>query len=118
MTTNEHARSGANAGTATGRNDAARTEPDWTDQVTDLVVGAVDSVRDKTTGPILMVARGLVYGVVALLVGLLALGLLTVAIVRALSLLPGPQWTTYAVAGAVLCLGGLLAWSKRGPVDG
>lgn len=86
--------------------------------MTDLVVGAVDAVRDKTTGPILMVARGAVYGVVALFVGLFALGLLTVAFVRVLSLIPGPQWLVYAVAGAILVLGGLLAWSKRGPVDG
>jgi len=106
MTTNQPAPSGS-----------ARTEPDWTDQVTDLLVSTVDAVRDRTTGPILKIARGVVYGVVALLIGLLALGLVTIALVRVLSLLPGPQWIVYAVAGALFCMVGAFAWSKRGPVE-
>ena len=43
-------------------------EPDWTDQVTDLVVDVVDTVRDKATGPVLKVARQAVYGTIAFFV--------------------------------------------------
>lgn len=101
----------------TAATNTPRGEHDWTDQVTDLLVSTVDALRDKTTGPILKVARGIVYGVVALLVGMLALGLVTIALVRLLSLLPGPQWVVYVVAGVIFCLVGVFAWSKRGPVD-
>lgn len=91
------------------------SEPNWADQVTDLVVDVVDTVRDKTTGPVLKGARGVVFGTVAVIV------LFAVAIVavigagRALALIPLAEWIVYASLGGVLCLLGFGVWSKRFP---
>lgn len=89
---------------------------DWTDQVTDLIVDAVDKVRSRTTGPILEVARGSIYAVVALII-LLPVGILFLAgLVRVLDyLLPGDVWVAYAVMAAAFLLIGTWLWSRRNP---
>lgn len=92
---------------------SSRTEPDWTDQVTDLIVDVVDRVHDKATGPLLQASRVLVYGAVAFIVGFFLLVALIIMSVRLLDLLPGDLWIAYAWAGAVLTLAGMFSWSKR-----
>ena len=96
--------------------DAPKTpaaEPDWTDQVADLVVDLVDTVRDKTTGQILKVARGAVYGTVAAL-AILVMGIIGLAFVgRALALTQIPQWVSYFVIGALFTVLGFALWGKR-----
>ena len=90
-------------------------EPDWTDQVTDLVVDLVDSARDKTTGPVLTASRGVVYGVVILIVAGV-LGIIGVALTgRLISLLPIAEWLSYAILGTILVACGLVCWTKREP---
>ena len=89
------------------------SEPDWTDQVTDLVVDLVDQVRDKATGPISKGARGIVYGTVAAVV-VLVLGIVGLALGgRALSLLPWEEWISYTGLGIIFCVLGFGLWSKR-----
>jgi len=88
-------------------------EPDWTDQVTDLVVDVVDRVHDSTTGPLLSLAKSAVVGVVAAIVAVAALVLLTLLSVRALDLFPGRIWTPYLALGVLLTAAGLFCWSKR-----
>lgn len=91
----------------------APPEPDWTDQVTDLVVDVVDTVRDKATGPIILGARRVVFGTVALLVALV-LGIVALVFAgRALSLLPFAEWISYLALGIIFCSIGFFAWSKR-----
>ena len=95
----------------------AAEDPDWTDQVADLVVDVVDRVRDRTTGPILKGSRAVVYGVVAVLV---AIPLIVVGIIlmgRLLELFPGEIWIAYSVVGAISVLVGLFLWGKRRPSD-
>jgi hypothetical protein len=92
-------------------------EPDWTDQVTDLIVDVVDRVHDSTTGPLVKVAKSAVYGVVAGIVGTVAIVLGTIFAVRALGLIPGDIWIPYLVAGVLLAAVGLVLWSKRGPKE-
>ena len=91
----------------------APMEPDWTDQVTDLVVDLVDSAREKTTGPILTASRGVVYGVVILIVATL-LGIVAVILGgRIISLVPLPEFVSYAIVGALLLGIGFVLWTKR-----
>lgn len=88
-------------------------EPDWTDQVADLVVDLVESVRDKTTGPILKAARGLVFGTVAIVM-FVVIGVIGIALAgRALSLLPIAQWLIYLILGLLVNALGFFLWSKR-----
>jgi len=90
-------------------------EPDWTEQVTDLIVDLVDNVRDKTTGPILTVARGLVYGTIILVVAsvLMVAGLVLGG--RVISLIPVPEFVSYAVLGALFTVVGMVCWKRRHP---
>jgi hypothetical protein len=56
----------------------------WTVTVADKIVSTVDSVRSKTTKPITLVARGVVYGLLVAVAGAFALVLLVVGFLRAL----------------------------------
>ncbi|HYI62197.1 MAG TPA: hypothetical protein VEW93_10375 [Acidimicrobiales bacterium] len=104
-----------------------RTGPatDWPAQATDAIVGLVDSVKDRTTGPATTLARGLVYGTLATLVGTAALVLAVVLLVRAIdvgvdALLdladiddPGRStWIAHAVTGLLFLVPGLALWRR------
>jgi hypothetical protein len=95
---------------------AAANEPDWTQQVTDLIVDTVDKVRDRTTGPVLDISRSSVHAVVAMIL-LLPVGVLFLAgLIRLLNwAVPGDVWFIYAGLGTLFVLIGVLLWSKRSP---
>ena len=87
---------------------------DWPAQTADTIERFVTSVRDKTTGPLETIARGLVFGLLAAILGTAALVLLAVAVVRVLDVaIPGDVWSAHAVAGGIFTLAGLFLWSKR-----
>jgi hypothetical protein len=90
-------------------------EPDWTDQVADLVVDTVDKVRDRTTGPVISGARYVVFGIVAVivLIPLIVIGIILIG--RLLELIPGDIWIAYAALGAVLVMVGMMFWRQRRP---
>lgn len=90
------------------------TDPHWSDQAADTVVRVVDSVREKTTGPVLTAARAIVYGLIGLFVAFVALVVLTIAIVRFIDVyLPGEVWSAHLLTGVVFTVGGLFVWRKR-----
>lgn len=91
-------------------------EPDWTDQVTDLIVDTVDKVRDRTTGPVLDISHSSVHAVVAMIL-MVPIGILLVAgIIRLLNwAVPGDVWIVYAGLGTIFALVGVVLWSKRTP---
>ncbi len=87
---------------------------DWATQTADAIERVVATVRSKTAEPLEMVARGLVYGLVAAIVGLAAAVLAAVALVRVLDLvIPGAVWSAHALTGGIFTLAGLLLWRKR-----
>lgn len=107
---------GAPPGTSTAAASAppASGGPDWTDQVTGLLVDTVDKVRSRTTGPILNVAHAAVYAVVALIIALPVLVLLTLGVVRLLNwAIPGDVWIVYAIMASIFWITGLLLWGAR-----
>ena len=98
----------------------------WTVTVTDRIVTTVDAVRDKTTKPITVAARGLVYGLVVGTAGTIAGLLLLVMVLRVcyeLLALVGPigdrpgrsVWIVDLFVGVVLLTFGLrfLGKSRR-----
>ena len=90
------------------------TDADWTQQATDTVVELVETVRSKATGPAITAARGAVYGLLAALVGIVALTLLAVGLVRVINnYLPEDVWAAHLLVGVVFCVAGLFVWSKR-----
>lgn len=89
-------------------------DKDWAAETADTIERLVGTVRTKTSGPLEKVARVLVYGLVALIVGTAAAVLAAVAMVRALDLaLPGDVWAAHAVTGGIFVLAGLFLWRKR-----
>lgn len=105
-------------GASADRPTPATNEPDWADQVTALIVDSVDKVRDRTTGPVLELAKGLVQAVVAVLV---LTPILVVAVAGTVRLInwavPGDVWIAYAIMGVLLVVLGLFLWSRRGPLS-
>jgi hypothetical protein len=89
-------------------------DPDFADQAADTVIKVVDTVRDKTTGPILTAARAVVYGLIGLFAVIVGLVVLTIALVRlADSYLPGNVWSAHLLIGTIFTVGGLLVWRRR-----
>ncbi|MDP8987878.1 MAG: hypothetical protein M3N11_05955 [Actinomycetota bacterium] len=87
---------------------------DWPRETADAIERVVLSVRAKTVGPLEKLARSLVYGMLALIVGVAAAVLASVTVVRALDVaIPGSVWSAHALTGGMFCLAGLLAWRKR-----
>tara|TARA_B100000902_G_C27232423_1_gene875584 strand:- start:548 stop:850 length:303 start_codon:yes stop_codon:yes gene_type:complete len=83
-------------------------------QATNKVVRVVKAVRGKTTGPLLFVARLLVYSITICIAAAAAIVLLTIASVKIVNqLLPGDVWAAYLLMGAVFALAGTFLWSKR-----
>lgn len=70
-------------------------------------------MRSKTTSPLAFVARVLVYGLLAAVMGVAALTLVVVMLVRVADIaIPEDVWLTYLVLGGLFGLGGLLAWRR------
>ena len=92
---------------------------EWPAQDADLVVDTIDKVKDRTTRPAVVAARGLVYGVLAGIVGLVAIILLLTTIVRLWDVyVPGPLWVLYAIFGIAGSVGGAVLLSKaNSPTD-
>ena len=92
---------------------------DWPAQAADLVVTTVDSVRDKTTGPLQTAARAAVYGVLAGVIGLMVGVLLLVGLIRVVDVvlglvISGPTiWLTYLILGVLFTIVGLLVFRRR-----
>jgi hypothetical protein len=93
------------------------TDPNWASDFTETII---DKVRDRTTKPIVMVARGLVFGLLSTFLGLMALVLLLVGLSRALiNLLEWPfdhdsaVWISHIVLGSLLCLAGAIFMVRR-----
>jgi uncharacterized BrkB/YihY/UPF0761 family membrane protein len=101
------------------------TDPNWAAEVTDKIVDTIDKVRDRTTKPIIYLARGLVFGLLSTILGIMALVLLLVGISRALiNFIEWPLdhdtavWVSYFILGGLLCLIGTVCMIKRQHKDG
>jgi len=87
---------------------------DFAGQTTDTIVRLVEQVRDRTTVPLLTASRGLVFGLLAGIIGIAALTLLFVMVVRILNIvLPSGVWVAYLVLGVVLVIAGAVLMRMR-----
>jgi len=96
------------------------TDPNWAAEVTDKIVDTIDKVRDRTTKPIVYIARGLVFGLLSTILGVVALILLLVGSSRALiNFIEWPLdhdtavWVSYFILGGLFCLIGTVCMIKR-----
>jgi hypothetical protein len=91
---------------------------DWTYEVTDRIESVVTTVREKTTVPAVIGARGVVYGIV---VAVLAIVLLVLFIIAALRLLyvylpihplSRRVWVADLIVSAIFLGSGAFLWLK------
>lgn len=86
---------------------------EWPSQAADAIVDTVDKVRDKTTKPALVAARAVVYGILAAVVGLVALVLFLVLAVRLwANYVPGHVWIIYAILAVAFAVPGVILLGK------
>ena len=100
------------------------TDPDWAADLADTIERVVGQVRDRATKPAVHVTRGIVFGLLAGILGLFALVMLLIGATRALQVLLGlalphdrAVYVSYLLIGGILCLGGLLCLWKRRPTE-
>jgi hypothetical protein len=98
---------------------------DWTDQVTELIVTAVDNVRRSTVEPVRTATKAIIWG--ALGIGF-ALPALAIALIAGFHLLvqifnaatPGPDdnaWMAWYLLGIGAVVGGLVLFGRRNATD-
>ena len=91
----------------------AQEGADWTTDLLDRLDHYIDLVRSNTTDRLVKVARLLVFGLLAAIVGAVTGVIALIAAVRFLDvILPRGVWLPYLILGAIFVLVGLLAWRK------
>jgi hypothetical protein len=100
------------------------TDPNWAADLADNVERVVGQVRDRATKPAVHITRGVVFGLLAGILGLVAFTMLLIGTTRVLQVLLGlflphdrAVYLSYLIVGGILCLGGLLCLRKRHPTD-
>jgi len=101
------------------------SDPNWASDVTETIVETIDKVRDRTTKPIVMAARGLVFGILVAFLGLMAVAMLLIGVSRGLiNLLEWPLdhdtsvWVSHLVLGSIFCLIGTMFMIRRHGKEG
>lgn len=96
------------------------TDPNWATDVSDQITTFVGNVRDKTTNNAIKAVRAVVFGLMALFLGLVAIVLLLIITTRGLQSLfdiffewDKAVYTSYFVVGGLLTLAGWLLMSRR-----
>jgi hypothetical protein len=87
---------------------------DWPAQAADRIEEVVGTIRDRTVRPLTVVARAVVYGLLAGVLGIAVMVLLAIAAVRVVNVyLPGDVWAAHLTVGMFFTLVGLFLWTKR-----
>ena len=89
---------------------------DWTVQAADTIERVVVGLRDKTAVPLTTIARALVYGLLAGVMGLTALVFVLIGTLRAVNVyvVQGEVWASYLLVGGIFTLAGALTLRKAG----
>lgn len=87
---------------------------DWTVQAADTVERVVGAVRNRTTVPLTTIARVLVFGLLAALLGGATLVFLAIAAVRVVDVYTGDGdvWIAHGIIGGIFTLAGLFLLRK------
>jgi hypothetical protein len=98
------------------------TDPNWAADAADTVERIVGNVRSRAVTPIVHAARGVVFGLLALFLGLAAVVLVLLIATRGLQALldlvvshQRAVYLSYLIIGAVLCTVGLVLMKLRAP---
>ena len=90
---------------------------DWPAQAADAIVDTVGRIRDRTTVPIMRLARAAVFGVFIGTFVIVLCTLLVIGVIRLLDeILPSGVWLPYLLLGVVVTGLGWLLFRKRDDV--
>jgi hypothetical protein len=96
------------------------TDPNWATDLADTIERVVGTVRQRTTKPLVTASRGVVFGLLAGILGITAVVLLVIVLTRATQALLDiwfrhemSVYLSYFIIGGIICLGGLFVLSKR-----
>ena len=96
------------------------TDPNWATEVTDQITTLVGNVRDKTTNNAIKIVRGVVFGLMALILGVAAIVLFIILSTRALQSLldiffewDKSVYLSYFILGGIFTIAGWFLMSKR-----
>src|SRR5262249_19882514 len=87
--------------------------PDWATRTADSIERVVTTVRDRTTRPLLIAGRALVYGLLAAIVAISAIVLFSIIVLRVLVILTDRVWLSYLILGALFAILGLVLLRLR-----
>jgi hypothetical protein len=87
----------------------------WPAQVADTIEGVVTTFRTQVIRPLMLVARGLVFGIIVGTMAIVIGVLLAVSLVRFMTVyfFGGRVWISYLVLGSVFVILGFVAWALR-----
>jgi hypothetical protein len=87
----------------------------WQVRVVDTVEDTVAAVHDRVIRPLLLVGRGIVFGIIVATMALVVGVLFSIAFVRLLDVYAfgNRVWASDALVGFLLSALGALAWTKR-----
>lgn len=101
------------------------TDPNWATETTDKLVSFIDSVRAQTTQKVVYAARALVFGIIAVVLGVfiavVALATLMRGLQSLLELAVGWEravYLSYLIVGAIFSVIGLILFRKRNAAAG
>ncbi len=96
------------------------TDPNWAADLADTIERVVGTVRERTTKPLVTASRGVVFGLLAGILGITAVVLLIIILTRVTQALLDiwfrhemSVYLSYFIIGGIICLGGLFVLSKR-----
>jgi hypothetical protein len=90
-----------------------RDNDDWAVQTADTIERLIETVRSNTSERLVSVARLVVFGLLAAILGTIGLVFLVNFVVRLMdSYIPGGVWVVYLVLGGLFTLGGLFLWQQ------
>ena len=96
------------------------TDPNWATEVTEQITTVVGKVRAKTTDNAVKLVRGVVFAMLGLFLGLVAIVLLLIIVTRSLQSLldiwfewDKTVWLSYFIVGGIMTVGGLFLLSRR-----
>lgn len=97
-------------------------DPNFAANSAATVERVVGNIRRKAVQPVVLAARAAVFGLLGVFLGIVAVVLVLVALTRGLQALldilvsqPRAVYISYLIAGAVLCIVGLVLMAKRAP---
>ena len=100
------------------------TDPNWATDLTEQITTFIGNVRDKTTNNAIKVVRAVVFGLMGLFLGLVAIVLLLIIATRGLQALldllferDKSVYLSYFVVGGILTLAGAFFMTKRHATD-